>query len=223
VPKTAPPGQMRLLEVGVSVPYPAHCWQVLARRGCAMIFGSWVETVLRRANPHTMTATITYTDGRTLSGRVRGSPKRVMTLVLKLVTAAIWSPAVCWADSMPRYSSMAGGMESLTSVTSSAIRASRSARSMASVRWATNRRSAAVFGLACRPAAGAAGVGEVVVDGGAGAFEGAVYGFLGEAEHLGDFGGVVAQDVAEDERGRWRGGSSCRAVMKAREMASVVS
>jgi hypothetical protein len=67
-------------------------------------------------------------------------------------------------------------------------------------------------GLACRPAAagaaaaGAAGVGEVVVDGGAGAFEGAVYGFLGGAEHLGDFGGVVAQDVAEDERGAlaWR-------------------
>ena len=41
----------------------------------------------------------------------------------------------------------------------------------------------------------------MVVDGGAGAFEGAVYGFLGGAEHLGDFGGVVAQDVAEDERG----------------------
>jgi hypothetical protein len=121
--------------------------------------------------------------------------------MLKLVIAAIWSPAVYWADSMPRYSSMAGGMESLTSVMSSAIRASRSARSMASVRRATNRCSAAVFGLTCRPAAGAAGVGEVVVHGSAGAFSGAVYGFLGDAEHLGDFGGVVAQDVAEDERG----------------------
>jgi hypothetical protein len=41
VPKPVPPGQMRLLEVGVSVPYPAHCWQVLACRGCAMIFGLW--------------------------------------------------------------------------------------------------------------------------------------------------------------------------------------
>jgi hypothetical protein len=61
-------------------------------------------------------------------------------------------------------------------------------------------------GLACRPAAagaaaGATGAGEVVVDGGAGPFEGAVYGFGGGAEYLGGFGGVVAQDVAEDERG----------------------
>jgi len=75
----------------------------------------------------------------------------------------------------------------------------------------------------CRCRCGAAGAGEVVVDGGAGAFEGAGYGFLGGAEHLGDFGGVVAQDVAEDERGALAWGSSCRAVMKAREMASVVS
>ena len=94
-------------------------------------------------------------------------------------------------------------------MTSSSIRASRSARSRASVSRAASRCSAAVSGwraglrlpVPLLRAAGAAGVGEVVVDGGAGAFEGAVYGFLGGAEHLGDFGGVVAQDVAEDERG----------------------
>ena len=33
------------------------------------------------------------------------------------------------------------------------------------------------------------------------AFEGALYRVLGGIEHLGDFGGVVAQGVAEDERG----------------------
>jgi hypothetical protein len=31
---------------------------------------------------------------QSVSGRVRGSPKRVMTLVLKLVMAVMWSPAV---------------------------------------------------------------------------------------------------------------------------------
>jgi hypothetical protein len=30
---------MRLLEVGGSGPHPAHCWQMLACLGCAMIFG----------------------------------------------------------------------------------------------------------------------------------------------------------------------------------------
>src|SRR4029078_13015122 len=57
-------------------------------------------------------------------------------------------------------------------------------------------------GLACRPAAaGAAGVGGVAVDGGGGAVVGAGCCVLGGAEHLGDIGGVVAEDVAEDERG----------------------
>ena len=31
---------------------------------------------------------------QSVSGRVRGSPKRVMTLVLKLVMAVMWSPEV---------------------------------------------------------------------------------------------------------------------------------
>ena len=37
--KPVPPGQLRLLEVGGSVPCPAPCWQMLASPGCAMIFG----------------------------------------------------------------------------------------------------------------------------------------------------------------------------------------
>ena len=34
---------------------------------------------------------------QSVAGRVRGSPKRVMTLVLKLVMAVMWSPAVVMA------------------------------------------------------------------------------------------------------------------------------
>jgi hypothetical protein len=105
-----------------------------------------------------LTTTITYTDGRTLSGRVRGSPKRVMASVRRATSRC--SAAVSgWRAGLRLLVPLPPVLPVL----------------LESARWLSTAARARLRAL--------------------------FYAFLGGAEHLGDFGGVVAQDVAEDERG----------------------